>query len=166
MPKINDKPKEVKPKEVKPKEVKPKEVKPKEVKPKEVKPKEVKSKLDDTKLDDTKLDDTKLDDKQVEKKQKIKISGMMFNNEIFLKNSTYNGKLVKRINAKKISKIGRDVWPMVWQYYRDRGRQSVESILKKYKDTEVEIIYSGIDLSKMEEQKKENKKIELDDKVI
>jgi len=163
-------PKEIKPKEIKSKEIKPKEIKSKEIKPKEIKSKEIKPK--EVNNDEIKEDNNDDEIKEDNKKQKIKIGGMMLNNELFLKNSTYNGKLVKRINAKKISKIGRDVWPMVWQYYRDRGRQSVESVLKKYKDTEVEIIYSGIDLSKMDEQKKEenkkeeNKKIELDDNKV
>jgi len=70
-------------------------------------------------------------------------------NPIFKKNivDPRNGKFVKRIWLKKKMKDtkfkkNREKFDLVWQYYRDRGRQSVENILKKYNNHyTIKIIY-------------------------
>lgn len=66
-------------------------------------------------------------------------------NPIFKENSLdpITGKYVKSIYARKISKMGREIWTQVWQYYRDRGRTNVESCYSKYYYTPVKVIYSG-----------------------
>ena len=66
-------------------------------------------------------------------------------NPIFIKNSIdpITGKYVKSIYARKVSKMGREIWHQVWQYYRDRKRADVESCYKKYYHTQVRVIYSG-----------------------
>ena len=66
-------------------------------------------------------------------------------NEIFKKNSIdpITGKYVKQIWARKVSKMGREIWHQVWQYYRDRKRADVESCYKKFYHTPVKVIYSG-----------------------
>ena len=57
-------------------------------------------------------------------------------NQTFINNITdpRTGKQVKRIYHMKISKIGRLVEPMVWEYYRDRGRTSIQQIYNKFKE--------------------------------
>ena len=71
-------------------------------------------------------------------------------NPIFIANSTdpLNGKYVKEIRAEKHMKDtqfkkDRIKYDLVWQYMRDRGRQSVESIYKKYANKPLKVIYSG-----------------------
>ncbi len=71
-------------------------------------------------------------------------------NPIFIANSTdpLNGKIVKEIRLKKQMKDtkykkDRIKYDIVWQYMRDRNRQSVESIYKKYNDKTLQIIYYG-----------------------
>jgi hypothetical protein len=71
-------------------------------------------------------------------------------NQIFIANSTdpLNGKIVKEIRLQKIMKNtqykkDRIKYDIVWQYMRDRNRQSVESIYKKHNGKLLHIIYSG-----------------------
>ena len=71
-------------------------------------------------------------------------------NPVFIQNITdpINGKKVKEIRVKHQMKdtqykTDRFKYDMVWQYYRDRARASVESIYKKYKGMELKVIYSG-----------------------
>jgi hypothetical protein len=68
-----------------------------------------------------------------------------FKNPIFEKNviDPTNGKIVKSIYAHNWTKLARDHWFMVWQFYRDRKRTSIQQIYDKYKDTQIEIIYKG-----------------------
>jgi len=69
-------------------------------------------------------------------------------NPIFIANSTdsSNGKIVKEILLEKhmkdtINKKDRIKHDIVWQYMRDRNRQSVDSIIKKYNDKTLKILY-------------------------
>ncbi len=66
-------------------------------------------------------------------------------NEKFIANTTdpNNGRIVKSIWAMKITKLGREKWDMIWQYYRDRNRKSVSSLYSENPDTRLRIIYSG-----------------------
>lgn len=84
--------------------------------------------------------------KQTQPKQSL----LTLKNPIFIANSTdpLNGKFVKEIRAQKIMKDtqfkqNRIKFDIVWQYMRDRGRQSVESIYKKYKGKLLHVVYSG-----------------------
>jgi len=79
-----------------------------------------------------------------------KSSLLNLKNPVFIANSTdpLNGKFVKEIRVQKIMKDtqfkqNRIKFDIVWQYMRDRGRQSVESIYKKHKGKLLHIIYSG-----------------------
>lgn len=64
-------------------------------------------------------------------------------NPIFIKNVTdpENGKMVKSVWEIKKSKIGRTIRTMIWQYYRDRARNSIEKLYKQSKQKDLEIIY-------------------------
>lgn len=63
---------------------------------------------------------------------------------VIIGNSTdETGQLVKKVFARHTSKIGRDIWAMVWQYYRDRKKVPVTSIIKKFKKEDLRIIYSS-----------------------
>lgn len=66
-------------------------------------------------------------------------------NPIFKQNSIdpITGKFVKSIYARKVSKMGREIWHQVWQYYRDRKRANVDSCYQKYYHTPVRVVYSG-----------------------
>jgi hypothetical protein len=68
-----------------------------------------------------------------------------FKNPGFEKNviDPTNGKIVKSIYAHNWTKLARDHWFMVWQFYRDRNRTSIQQVYDKYKDTQIEIIYKG-----------------------
>ena len=68
-------------------------------------------------------------------------------NQKFIKNARcpITGKFIKEIWRKKITKIAREKWDLVWQYYRDRNRESVLSKLKKLQDLEIEVVYFGDD---------------------
>lgn len=57
-------------------------------------------------------------------------------NQTFINNITdpRTNKQVKRIYHMKMSKIDRLVEPMVWEYYRDRGRTSIQEIYNKFKE--------------------------------
>lgn len=52
-------------------------------------------------------------------------------------------KYVRSVWLKKISKIDRVIWTQVWEFYRDRKRQSIYDIYKKYPEEELKIIYTG-----------------------
>jgi hypothetical protein len=39
-----------------------------------------------------------------------------------------------RLGSIKMSKINRLVEPMVWEYFRDRGRTSIQEIYNKFKE--------------------------------
>ena len=71
-------------------------------------------------------------------------------NLIFLTNSTdpLNGKIVKEIRLQKImkdtvNKKNRIKYDIIWQYMRDRNRQSVESTYKKHYGKLLHVIYKG-----------------------
>lgn len=66
-------------------------------------------------------------------------------NPIFKENATdpITGKYVKSIYVRKISKMGREIWTQVWQYYRDRKRENIESCYKKYYYAPIKVTYSG-----------------------
>ena len=71
-------------------------------------------------------------------------------NPIFITNSTdpLNGKIVKEIRLQKIMKNtvykkDRIKYDIVWQYMRDRNRQSVDTIYKKYNGKLLHVIYKG-----------------------
>jgi hypothetical protein len=68
---------------------------------------------------------------------------IVFKNPIFEKNVTdpTNHKIVKSIYVHSWTKLARENWQMIWQYYRDRNRTSIEEVYKKYKDTQLQIIY-------------------------
>jgi hypothetical protein len=57
-------------------------------------------------------------------------------NQTFINNITdpRTGKQVKRIYHMKMSKLDRLVEPMVWEYFRDRGRTSIQEIYNKFKE--------------------------------
>jgi len=67
-------------------------------------------------------------------------------NKLFIKNAKdpNNQQFVKSIWKKKITKLGRAKWDIVWQYYRDRKRISVNDLYKKFNGEELKVIYSGI----------------------
>ena len=71
-------------------------------------------------------------------------------NPIFIKNSTdpISGNFVKEIRVMKVMKDtehkkNRIKYDMVWQYYRDRNRKSIEEIYKEHKGKQIKIIYFG-----------------------
>ena len=71
-------------------------------------------------------------------------------NQIFLANSTdpLNGKIVKEIRLQKIMKDttykkNRIKYDIVWQYMRDRNKQSINDIYKKYYGRLLHVIYKG-----------------------
>jgi hypothetical protein len=53
------------------------------------------------------------------------------------------GKIVKSVWLKSITKMNREKWDMVWQYYRHRTKLPVMDVLRKYKGKELRIVYSG-----------------------
>lgn len=64
-------------------------------------------------------------------------------NETFITNITdpRTGKQVKKIYQIKVSKIGRIVEPMVWEYYKNRANTSVGDIYVKFSGYQLKIIY-------------------------
>lgn len=66
-------------------------------------------------------------------------------NQTFINNITdpKTGKQVKKIYQMKISKIGRLVEPLVWEYYKSRARESISDIYKKYKGYQLKMIFFG-----------------------
>lgn len=64
-------------------------------------------------------------------------------NETFIKNITdpKTGKYVKKIYQIKKSKLNRIMEPLVWEYYKNRGNTSVESIYKKFNGYQLKFIY-------------------------
>lgn len=66
-------------------------------------------------------------------------------NPVFIANSTdpLNGKFVKKIYVKKISKLNRVIWPMEWEYYSDRAKNSITDLYKQNVGKEAKVIYSG-----------------------
>lgn len=64
-------------------------------------------------------------------------------NPVFIENikDPNTGKYVKKIYQVKTSKIGRTIEPLVWEYYKNRGNTSIESIYKKYKGFKLKMIY-------------------------
>lgn len=67
-------------------------------------------------------------------------------NPIFLNNCTdpVTKKIVKEI--RRYAKYNHDKsekWDMIWQYYRDRNRKSVETIYRENKGKTLKIIFSG-----------------------
>lgn len=68
-------------------------------------------------------------------------------NPIFINNTTNfeNGKTYNSVWVYKTTKMGKIKKDLVWQYYRDRNRQTVDNVLEKYKGTNcsVDIIYKN-----------------------
>lgn len=64
-------------------------------------------------------------------------------NQVFINNITdpLTGNQVKKIFQTKISKIGRIVEPMVWEYYKNRANMSVEEAYKKFIGYKLKIIF-------------------------
>lgn len=80
-----------------------------------------------------------------EEKPVVMIGNKAIRNQKFIKNARdpMTGKFVKEIWRKKFTKIGREKWDLVWQYYRDRNRESVLSKYKKLEALEIEVVYFG-----------------------
>lgn len=78
-----------------------------------------------------------------EEKQVVMVGNKAIRNQKFIKNARcpMTGKFVKEIWRKKFTKIGREKWDLVWQYYRDRNRESVLSKFKKLEALEIEVTY-------------------------
>jgi hypothetical protein len=67
-------------------------------------------------------------------------------NPVFINNSTdpLTGKFVKSIWLYSKYNHGKsEKWDLRWQYYRDRGRTSIESFYKQHKGRIIKIIFSG-----------------------
>lgn len=67
-------------------------------------------------------------------------------NPIFLGNSTdpITRQLVKEIWRHKMYNHGqREKWDLIWNYYRDRGRKSIEDLYRENKGQKIKVIYSG-----------------------
>jgi hypothetical protein len=64
-------------------------------------------------------------------------------NPIFVANITdpLTQKQVKKIYQVKISKIGRIVEPMVWEYYSNRANMSIEQVYTKFHGYKLKIIF-------------------------
>jgi hypothetical protein len=105
--------------------------------------------IEQTQIEQTQIKQTQIKQTQIKPNQP-KQSLLNLKNPIFIANSIdpLNGKFVKEIRAQKIMKDtqfkqNRIKFDIVWQYMRDRGRQSVESIYKKHKGKLLHVIYSG-----------------------
>jgi hypothetical protein len=74
-----------------------------------------------------------------------KMNEIEFKNPVFEKNviDPTNNKIVKSIYVHSWTKLAREHWFMVWQYYRDRNRTSIQEVYDKYKDTQLRVIYKG-----------------------
>ena len=66
-------------------------------------------------------------------------------NETFIANITdpRTGRQVKKIYQIKVSKLGRLVEPLVWEYYKNRANMSVGEIYKKFNGYQLKFIYFG-----------------------
>ncbi len=66
-------------------------------------------------------------------------------NETFIANITdpRTGRQVKKIYQIKVSKLGRLVEPLVWEYYKNRANMSVGEIYKKFNGYQLRFIYFG-----------------------
>ncbi len=64
-------------------------------------------------------------------------------NETFIANITdpRTGRQVKKIYQIKVSKLGRLVEPLVWEYYKNRANMSVGEIYKKFNGYQLRFIY-------------------------
>ncbi len=66
----------------------------------------------------------------------IKTKGFLdlIKNPIFIENiyDTEKKQIVNSIYLNKITKIGRQMSTMVWQYYRHRGKLNVNKVIKQY----------------------------------
>jgi hypothetical protein len=64
-------------------------------------------------------------------------------NKTFIDNITdpLTKKHVKTIYRMKITKLDREKWDLVWQYYRDRHRASIIDAYKKYEGYNIRVIY-------------------------
>ncbi|ARF08746.1 hypothetical protein Catovirus_1_796 [Catovirus CTV1] len=102
---------------------------------------------DEKAIDSIDINDTNDNDKQIAPPEGYTPNKLLqkLKNPIFKQNSIdpITGKYVKSIYARKVSKMGREIWHQVWQYYRDRKRADVESCYKKFYHTPVRVIYSG-----------------------
>lgn len=98
----------------------------------------------------------KIRNRRVNPTTQVYTPGKAFSNPRFFNNvlDPWTNKVVKRINLFKQKRrrfkkyerkqpIDEFFKTMVWQYYRDRKRQSVKEILYKYKGHKIELIFSG-----------------------
>jgi hypothetical protein len=86
-----------------------------------------------------------------------KIKNSTFKNNIF---DVENKLIVSSIRLKKISKLGRNLTPMIWEYYKNRGNMDVNFIIKQYGRNNLIINYSL-----HPQQKKTNIIIESNDDI-
>jgi len=68
-----------------------------------------------------------------------KIKNITFKNNII---DIENRLIVSSIRLVKISKLGRKVTPMIWEYYKNRGNLDVNQIIKEYGRDNLIINYS------------------------
>lgn len=67
------------------------------------------------------------------------IKNPIFKNNIF---DVETNQIVKNIRLKKTSKYGKILTPLVWEYFRDRGKTNVNNIINLYKRENLIINYS------------------------
>ncbi len=73
-----------------------------------------------------------LQDEQIDVKTKNFLSSM--NNRVFMVNvfDTEKKLVVNSVYLNKITKMGRSMSTMVWQYFRHRGKLNVNKLIKQY----------------------------------
>lgn len=72
-------------------------------------------------------------------KEMNKIKNIIFKNNIF---DIEAKQIVSSIRLIKISKLGKKITPMVWEYYKNRGNLDVNQIIKQYLRENLIINYS------------------------
>jgi hypothetical protein len=68
-----------------------------------------------------------------------KIKNLTFKNNIF---DYEEKKIVSSVRLKKTSKLGRNLTPMIWEYYKNRGNLDVNYLIKLHKRENLIINYS------------------------
>ncbi len=69
----------------------------------------------------------------------LEIKNQIFKNNVF---DYEEKKLVSSVRLIKISKLGKKLTPMVWEYYKNRGNTDINQIIKQYGRTNLIINYS------------------------
>ena len=67
------------------------------------------------------------------------IKNLTFKNNVF---DYGEKKLVSSVRLKKISKMGRNLTPMVWEYYKNRANLDVNQVIRQYGRENLIINYS------------------------